>query len=402
MTTMNPRPRVLMVHNAYLQRGGEDVAVEREIALLRSRQHEVIEYRLDNRAIGDIGVINAGLRALWSRHAAREVGQLIAQHRPHVMHVHNSFPLVSPAVFWTAKAAGVATVQTLHNFRLLCPQAMLVREGRVCEDCVGRFPLPGIVRGCYRSSRAQSATVAATVGLHRLLGTYPRKVDRFIALNDFCRRKFVEGGLPARKLAVKPNFADLPAPTDDGPRRGALYVGRLYTEKGIDVLAQAARGDGAIRLEVIGEGPEGARLTDLPNVVLRGWQSSEVVRDAMRRATCLVLTSRWYENFPMVVVEAFASGLPVVASRLGALAEVIEDGVTGLLFEPGNPEELASKLRWLEANPERARAMGARARQTYEHRYTASRNYEQLMQIYAAAREANTHRSSSPEPAYEM
>jgi len=378
------------------------VAVEREIALLRDRRHEVVEYRLDNRAIGEMGVISAGLQSLWSREAEQKVERLVREHRPQVMHVHNSFPLASPAVFWAAKRARVATFQTLHNFRLLCPQAMLVREGKMCEDCLGRFPLPGVVRGCYRGSRPQTAAAPATVSLHRAIGTYWHKVDRYVALNEFCRRKFIEGGLPSRKIMIKPNFAPLGAAHADDQRQGALFVGHLYPEKGHRRLGACTRGRAVASTRSDRRGP-GNKPFGASSRSRAGWQAADVVGAAMRRASCLVLPSLWYENFPMVVIEAFASGLPVVASRIGGLAEVIEEGVTGLLFEPGNAAELVQRLRWIEANPESARLMGARARQTYEHRYTAAKNYERLMQIYTAACEENERPSRQVrEPAYEV
>lgn len=375
--------RVLIAHNAYQQRGGEDSVVADEAALLRAHGHEVELLSAHNDDIAGLGRVELLRRTLWSRPAAGEMRARCAAFRPDVVHVHNSFPLLSPAIHWAAAEAGVPVVQTLHNFRLLCPQAMLLREGRVCEDCVGRLPWRGAVHGCYRGSVAQSAVLAGMLTLHRGLGTWQRRVNRFIALNDFCRAKFIEGGLPAERIAVKPNFVDLPAPAE-GPREGLLFVGRLSPEKGLDVLAAAAR-EARLPVTVVGSGPMQQALAAEPMLDLQGALPMEQVLARMRSAAALVMPSVWYENFPRTLVEAWACGLPVIASRLGAMAELIEDGVTGLLFEAGNAVALAQKLQWAREHPEALAAMGRRAREHYAICYTAERNLQQLMKIYEEA-----------------
>lgn len=375
--------KVLVAHNAYQQRGGEDSVVDDEVALLRSRGAEVALMQLHNDDIAGMGRAELVSRTLWSRPAAQAMAAQCASFLPDVVHVHNSFPLMSPAIHWAAQAAGVPVVQTLHNFRLLCPQAMLLREGKVCEDCVGRLPWRGAVRGCYRGSRAQSAVLAGMLVLHRGLGTWQRRVNRFVALNEFCRAKFIEGGLPASRVVVKPNFVDLPAP-EAQPREGLLFVGRLSPEKGLDVLAAATRQAG-LAVTVVGSGPMQPALADEPGLRLLGALPMPQVLAQMRAAAALVMPSVWYENFPRTLVEAWASGLPVIASRLGAMADLIEDGVTGLLFEPGDPASLAAKLRWAQDHPEALAAMGRRAREHYEMNYTADRNHAQLLAIYEAA-----------------
>jgi glycosyltransferase involved in cell wall biosynthesis len=233
-----PPARVLLVHNAYQQRGGEDAVVEAEAALLREHGHEVTLYTRHNDEVQGSSRLALARDTLWSPRTGRDLQALIGQHRPDVVHVHNSFPLVSPSVYWAAARAGLPVVQTLHNFRLLCPQALLLREGRICEDCVGRVPWRAVQHGCYRGSAVQSAAVAGMLQLHRGLGTWQRKVTLYIALNAFCRDKFIEGGLPAERIRIKPNFIDLPAPAPQ-PREGFLFVGRFSLEKGLAVLAQA-------------------------------------------------------------------------------------------------------------------------------------------------------------------
>jgi glycosyltransferase involved in cell wall biosynthesis len=380
-----PPARVLLVHNAYQQRGGEDAVVEAEAALLRENGHEVTLYSRHNDEVAGLSRLALARDTLWSPRTGRDLQALISQYRPEVVHVHNSFPLVSPSVYWAAARAGVPVVQTLHNFRLLCPQALLLREGRICEDCVGRVPWRAVQHGCYRGSVVQSAAVAGMLQLHRGLGTWQRKVTLYIALNAFCRDKFIEGGLPADRIRIKPNFVDLPAPALQ-PREGFLFVGRFSQEKGLGVLAQAlAQAPPGTAVHAAGSGPDAALLDGAPGVHLLGPLQPVAVYAQMARRRALVLPSIWYENFPRTLVEAFANGLPVIASRLGAMATLVEDGVTGLLFNPGDATDLAAKLAWADAHPAEMQRMGERARRLYEAELTGLANLQQLRAIYREA-----------------
>lgn len=384
MTVRGDSARVIVAHTAYRQRGGEDMVFESELALLRDRGHAVEVFMRHNDALDAIPAWRAAAGTLWSQQAAADLTRRIEGFKPDVIHVHNTFPLMSPAIYWAASRAGVPVVQTLHNFRLLCPQAMLLREGKVCETCVGRLPLAGVVRRCYRDSLPQSAVLAAMLGVHRALGTYRHKVSRYIALNEFCRRKFIDGGLPAHRIVVKPNFVDMPA-LQEGERSGILFVGRLSPEKGVATLVDAAAKLPGVALRVAGSGPETSRFDGVGGVRLLGAIDPSQVREEMLRARMLVLPSICYENFPRTLVEAFACGLPVVASRLGALAELIDDGVTGLLFEPTNADDLADKIRWTAMHPEKMGEMGRNARREYEAKYSAGTNYRKLVAIYEDA-----------------
>lgn len=377
-------PRVLLVHNGYQQRGGEDSVVDAELALLRDGGHAVETYFRRNDEIEAMPRARLLADTLWSQRTAADVAALVQAFRPDVIHVHNTHPLVSPSLHWAAARARVPVVQTLHNFRLLCPQGMLLREQRVCEDCVGRVPWRGVAHRCYRDSAAQSAAVAATVTLHRALGTWRRKVRRYIALNAFCRDVFVRGGLPAERIAIKPNFVEVPEAPQQ-PRDGGLFVGRLSVEKGIAVLAQALAASPAVMLDVIGAGELEPALRPLPNARCRGFLALPQILERMRGARWLVLPSIWYENFPRTLVEAYACGLPVIASRLGALAELVEHGTTGLLFDPGSADDLARTLQWADTHPDDMARMGANARARYDALYTPQRNLEMLNTIYAEA-----------------
>ena len=385
--------KIIIAHNSYQSRGGEDSVAETEILMLRQRGHEVIEYRRHNDEIVDISRISLAADTIWSRRTIADIEALIADKRPDVIHAHNTFPLISPSLYWAASKADVPVVQTLHNFRLLCPQAMFLREGRVCEDCLGKVPWRGAVRACYRDSVAQSTILAGMTTVHRMLGTWQHKVTRFIALNDFCRNKFIEGGLPAEKILVKPNFVDWQEerPSSQPASKRAkdapfLFVGRLSTEKGISILMQAvAIADSEIELRIAGEGSLAHQLVGVTRVMALGTLTSDEVRDEMRDALALVMPSISYETFGLVIIEAFACGLPVIASRLGAMAELVKDGETGLLFEAGNAADLAEKLCWAQANPDKMAVMGGKARHRYEAEFTVERNYVQLMAIYQEA-----------------
>lgn len=373
--------RVLVVHNAYQHRGGEDSVVEAEIAMLRSHGHEVATYFRSNDDISSQSVANVAIQTFWSSRSAHDLSELIQSFKPDVIHVHNTMPLISPSIYWVAARAKLPIVQTLHNFRLMCLNALYLRKGNVCEDCAGHLPWRGVVRKCYRESTAASAVLAGMLTLHRTIGTYRNKVSRYIALNNFCRDKFIEGGLPADRIVIKPNFVDASLPLGL-PRQSILYVGRLSVEKGISSMAQAAVLAQGIDLRVAGDGPQAELLAGINGVTRLGAISAESVRNEMERAIALIIPSIWYENFPRIIVEAFAAGLPVIASKVGALAEIVTDGETGLLFEPGNSRDLADKMKWAFVNSEKMAEMGRKARAQYEAEFTAEKNYQQLMTIY--------------------
>jgi len=374
---------VLVVHNAYQHRGGEDSVVESEVALLRQYGHEVQTYLRHNDEVQGQSRVSLAVQAVWSRRTVADLEALIARSRPDVIHVHNTLPLVSPSVFWVAQRHGIPVVMTLHNFRLLCPQAVLLREGRVCEDCVGRFPWRGVVHKCYRGSAVQTAVVSTMLGVHRALGTWQHKVNRYIALNEFARQKYIEGGLPADRIVVKPNFVDLPPPPPEVPRSGFLFVGRLSEEKGVRTLLEAAQLlPPEIEIKVIGTGPLQSLVEAHPRILYLGGMAPEAVYAQMASAQALVLPSICYENFPRTIVEAFACGLPVLASRLGALPDLVQEGVSGDLFEAGSASNLVDCIQRHATRSDKLIEMGMRARRCYEELWSPDVNYRRLMKIY--------------------
>jgi glycosyltransferase involved in cell wall biosynthesis len=382
--------KLLLVHNYYQQRGGEDVVFEAEAGLLESRGHQVLRYVARNEGLENASGWDLARRTVWNGRTHRELTALLNRERPDVIHLHNTLPLISPAAYYAARSAGVPVVQTLHNYRLLCPSATLFRAGAVCEDCLAHsLPLPAIRHGCYRGSRPASAAVAAMLAAHRLVGTWRRTVRLFIALTEFARTKFVEAGLPAERIVVKQNFT-----RDPGLQRTAgdyaLFVGRLSPEKGVTTLLDAWRKLGSrVRLRVIGDGPEAPLVAAAAQsgqaIDFLGHQPSGVVAGAMAGARFLVFPSVWYETFGLAIIEAYAAGLPVLASDLGAMASLVTPGSTGLRFRPGDPDDLARQVAWALDHPDEMRSMGRNARREYEERYTADTNYDGLMQAYAIA-----------------
>jgi glycosyltransferase involved in cell wall biosynthesis len=374
---------VLVVHNSYLHRGGEDAVAEAEVALLRKYGHAVQLLQRDNREIEGRPAWQLARETLWSAKTTVDIRAAVADFQPDLIHVHNSFPLVSPSVYWVAHALQVPVVQTLHNFRLICPQALMLRGGRVCEDCVGKVPWRAVLHRCYRGSTPESAAVAGMVQLHRAFGTWHHKVTLYVALNSFCRDKFIAGGLPAERIRIKPNFIDLPAPPE-AERNGFLFAGRLSQEKGLGVLARALQ-SAPSTVRVAGEGPDAAQLAGLPGAQMLGALTSNVLYAEMARAQALLVPSIWYENFPRTLVEAGANGLPVIASRLGALPSLVQDGETGLLFEPGDGADLARKMQWAASHPAEMARMGRAARQRYEREWTGAANHRTLVTLYDEA-----------------
>lgn len=380
--------RILLVHNRYLFRGGEDAVFKSEVELLKDHGHEVIEYVRDNRQVAKMFSLKVGLRTIWSAEDYRNIRRTIREKAPDITHIHNSFPLISPSAYYAAKKEGIPVVQTLHNYRLLCLNANFFLRGEICERCIGKkFFWPGIINGCYKGSRLTSLCVAAMLTFHRIINTYQTKVDGYIALSEFARDKFLTDNLPPHKFHIKPNFAE----TDPGYRKSEgkylVYIGRLSQEKGVDILLEAwSKTNGGLTLRVFGAGPLESEvksaLKKLTGVEWMGQRPLEEIYSHLGGAQALIMPSIWFEAMPRILVECFAVGTPIIASDIGSLAGLVEDGKTGLLFAPGSADELAEKIEWCANHPQEMEEFGKKARQEFEIKYSPDVNYKLLMNIY--------------------
>ena len=394
--------RFLLVHNRYQRAGGEDAVFRAEAGLLGAAGHAVVEYVRANEEIAGTDLMSRAALAtntVWSRSSARALRRLLHRVRPDVAHFHNTLPLISPAAYYECRAAGVPVVQTLHNYRLICPAANLFRAGRICEECIDRGLHRGVRHACYRHSRSATGAVVAMLSMHRVLNTWRDAVDVYIALSHFARLKFIAAGLPADKVVVKPNFVDPDPGQREGPASGAVFIGRLSPEKGVRTMLEAWRRlEGKVPLEVIGDGPERPEMEalakGLDNVRFRGHLPRQDAIATTRRARFLIFPSGCYEGFGMAIIEAFACGVPVIASRLGAMQEIVDEGRTGLHFTAGDASDLAAQIEWAWSHPMEMEAMGRAARAEFEAKYTAHRNYDMLMGIYTKAFEAAAHGSA--------
>lgn len=393
--------KILLAHNFYgsAAPSGENAVYEAERDLLRSRGHQVIEFvrRSDDiRRRGAVGLLQGALATPWNPFSAAALREVILCERPDVLHAHNTFPLISPAIFSVAQGLGIPTVLTLHNYRSFCAAGIPLRDSRPCTECLdSKSVFPALRYGCYRGSQVATLPMAAMIGLHRHLGTWQRHVDVFIALTSFQRDKLVAAGLPAERMHIKPHF--YPAPpiplSWQGREDKVVYIGRLGPEKGLHSLVEAWRlwGAEAPLLEMIGDGPDRGALESsiaaagLGNkIVLAGQLAFAQTQARLATARLLVLPSLCYEGFPMAICEAFALGVPVAGSRLGSIPCIVEDGRTGVLFAPGDADDLCRAVRVVWGDGPKLAAIGGAARMEFEGKYTADRNYTSLMGIYSA------------------
>lgn len=384
--------KILLVHNTYQQAGGEDVVFDQEKKLLQRAGHHVVTYERSNHEIEQFSALQRALlvkRIVWATDTRHEFALLLARETPDLVHIHNTFIMISPSIYSACRDHGVPVVQTLQNYRLMCPGALFFRDGKVCEDCVEHSLWRGIRHGCYHNSRVETAGVALLLAWHRQMNTYKELVDCFVAATEFSREKFVAAGFSANKIVVKPNFVD----RDPRPRERigdyAVFSGRLAQEKGVTTILGAWQ---SIRehcaLKIIGDGPLRTSLEaqaaerGLSNVTFCGRLSRDETIAMVKGARFQIVSSLWYEGFPMVIAEAFACGVPVLCSRLGGMQEIVTDHCTGRHFIPGDSQDLARKVEWAWNHPAELAEMGRAARRKYEMDYTAERNYSLLMQIY--------------------
>lgn len=383
--------RILLIHNRYQQAGGEDIVFRTELDLLLTHGHNVDTLEFNNDHIKSTwNKILTGLRGLYNPISANLLRNKITTCQPDIIHIHNFFPVGSPSLLYVAATARIPVVMTLHNYRLVCPSAILYTGGHIYEKSIRQtFPIDAIKRGVYRNSRVQTAFVVATTGVHKLLGTWRKKVDRYLVLTEFARNIILSSSLQLKpnQVVVKANSVVDCGPVPAERQNEFLFVGRLTAEKGIETLLDAAE-KANLRLHIIGDGPLRSlvekRAAVCPLITYVGFSTSETVATALRHTRALIVTSTWYEGMPLVVLEAFAASTPVIASQLGGLGELVQHEINGLHFKPGNVEDLVKQVKRLSNNAELAAMLGKRARESYEAHYSPERNYQELFAIYKA------------------
>ena len=392
--------KVLLVHNFYRSSApsGEDQVFRNEKALLETAEMEVIPFEKFNDDLDDSTThkkIEIALNGAWSRESYAEIDASIRANKPDVAHFHNVFPQISPSAYAACKDNGVPVVQTLHNYRPICPGALLMRDGKPCEDCISGTLLSSLVHRCYRNSLLATAAVAWQIARSRMTGTHSNLVNRYICLTEFAKSRFVLAGFPEEKIVVKPNFLPLrQLPMSKERGNYAVFVGRLTPEKGVRALLEAWRKVPDLELRVVGDGYMRNELETLAhafrlNVKFLGALGRSGVLDTVAGAAMQIVPSECYEGLPLVVVEAFGLSTPVIASRIGSLREAVPDGVAGLQFEPGNAEDLADKVNSLLKNPSLRETLGENAKRYFLEKFTAEKSLESLLNIYNQVIEQN-------------
>jgi glycosyltransferase involved in cell wall biosynthesis len=392
--------RVLQVFNHYRQPGGEAKVVQNEAELLRRQGHEVeclAAYNADLAHRGSALRVLVGLETTWSMHSYAEMKSAIQRFSPDIVHVHNTFPLLSPSIYWAAAHSRTPVVKTLHNYRLTCASAMLSRKDSPCEDCIGRLPLPALRYRCYHDSLPQTAAIVISSTAHKLFGTYGHKIHAYIVLTEFSRRIMLRAGLPAERLFVKPNFTFDRAPKCTR-QPIVTFVGKISREKGVHLLLKAWRQVSAQKygLVVVGDGPDRLFLENEyhsdASIIWAGAQSHEETMRHIARSRFLLLPSLVYEGMPMTLIEAFCCGTPVIVPDHGPFPELVLSGKNGWLFRAGDVESLVSTLaKALALSEDQWIHWSTEARDKYLTCFTESTNYEHLITIYRNAAETACH-----------
>lgn len=388
--------KILLVHNYYQQRGGEFVAVKAQISLLKSKGLPLVTYLKDNAAIDEFGArqrIKLLKNALFNSQVYQEISSLIEDQRPDVAHVHNVFPLLSPTVYYALRDQSIPIVQTVHNFRFLCPNGLFYTHNCICEKCKFGNTLHAIRLKCYRQSYILSSLYATIIGLHRRIGTFSL-IDRFIALTEFTANRLIESQLTTSdSISVLGNFLSDPLPKTAEATSAEPYIvfmGRLSREKGVQIAIRAMLDLPEVTLKIFGSGPQLSRLRNivkehgLNNVEFLGYIEGDRKWDILRHARATLIPSLCYETFSITALESMSVATPVIGSRLGSLPFVVEDGQSGLLFTPGDPNDLVDKISYLIQDRKKAIKMGKYGRDVVEQKYTAMSHYETLVSIYTS------------------
>ena len=385
--------KVLQLHNFAMGRGGIENVIASDTRLLRGGGSEVERFSINNADVKGLSNVRAGMKAIWNVQAHREVKRLIDEFQPDVAHVYTPFPIMSPAVFRAASRMGVPTVVTVQSYRYSCVNGLFYRNGQVCELCLGkRFKVAGVRYRCYHESLLGSGTLAASLALHSTMGTFRDHIDVWLVNSEFMRQKLGEEGISTQKIVVKPNTTPDPGYTPGVTGNHAIFAGRLEREKGIPTLLAAwASNRGLPSITILGDGPlrsevEQAAQRD-PRITYRGWLDHDEVQEELRSARFMILCSEWYEGQPVIALESFSCGTPIIASDVGNFSEMVMPGENGFRFESGSVSSLTSVVEqaWRTTDPSEIAALRERARNTYLVNHSEEKNRVELHAAYSRA-----------------
>jgi len=386
--------KILFIHNKYKQFGGEDVAVEMETSILIEKGHAVRTVFFDNMPIrGSLSKIKSAFQSVYNFSSARKISKIILEFKPDIIHIHNLFFIASPSVLYAASKHKIPVVLTLHNYRLICSNALLVRKNQVCELCIHKkFPMYGIKYKCYKNSAIETALVTFITGIHKSISTWKQKVTTYIVSNEFSRSRLLNSSLqlPADKIVAKSNFVADPGEGLASDREDFfLFAGRIAKEKGVHVLLEAFARLPDRKIIIIGDGPEKEFLQNefgsYNNIHFSGQLDRTAVLETMKKCKAFICPSIWYEVTPFTNFEAFATGTPVIASRLGSMIDTIRDGYDGLHFTAGDANDLRQKVELFIQQTEKNSDYYRNARRSYLETYQPDVHYRAIMKIYENA-----------------
>ncbi|MFC7371385.1 glycosyltransferase family 4 protein [Fictibacillus iocasae] len=384
--------KILIVHNYYKQSGGEDKVVNEEINLLRKNGNKVITFFVKNEEINTdsfLEKIKLGIDTLWSNKSYREIKRILLKEKPDLVHFHNTVPLLSPSVYYACENLKIPVIQTLHNYRLACPSAMLLRDGEVCEKCIEGSLLNSLKYGCYRNSRIQTLPISSMLFTHRLLDTWNSRVDKYIALTNFAKNKFREIGIDENRINVKPNFINQNISKEVIIKENRIvFVGRISKEKGVHLLLEAWNNLSPKiewKLDIIGDGPLlnkfRSEYGQIDNIQFHGLLKDYNVLDHMAKAKYVIIPSVWYEGFPMTIVESYSVNTPVISSNIGSLKEIVNNGITGFHFDNNDISSLEKVLQ-KALTYSNYQTMQKNVKHEFESKYTSEVNYKMLINTY--------------------
>lgn len=391
--------KILIIHNHYLESGGEDSVVSAEIDMLRYFGEQVILYERSNDEINTLSfrrkIYFALKDIMWSNKTYHDIKQIIFNEKPDIAHIHNPFIMMSPSLYYALKEENIPIVQTLHNYRLFCLNGLFYRKGKICQLCKGRNYLPALMHKCWRGSFLATKVFIRMLESYKKLKVFEEKVQRFIVLSKFSKSKFIKAGLCPEKIDIKPNFVDVKTDKRIDFDNYALYIGRLVDYKGVNTLLKAYELLGSsYHLIIIGDGPLYIKIKhqtrNYTNIEVFGCLAHGKAMEYLRKCAFLIFPSECYENMPRTIIESYAWGVPVLASNIGVVRELVQEGITGFLFKPGDSLDLANKIKYMSKNRVFLEEMGGNALEVCRQNYSQEKNYQILIDVYIRAIKQNS------------